>query len=140
VHPLVRGLAERVAAERDAPVSGVIVDEIWLRVVEGSLESGERLPTVRQVAVQLGVSPRVVERAYEELAARGVVGIRPGEGTFISLEPPSEEERDRHRRFRQLCQEAYGRTRELGFSLDDLLDALAEFRSVEGRTARGDPT
>jgi GntR family transcriptional regulator len=131
VHPLAKRLAQRVASERNEPVSAVIVDEIWLRVVEGMLESGERLPTARQVAVQLGVSPRSVDRAYDELMARGVVASRPGEGTFISLKPPPEEERERHRRFAELCRETYAHSRTLGFALDELLDALAEFRSLE---------
>jgi GntR family transcriptional regulator len=124
-------LSARVSGVRDAPISKLIVDGIWLDVVEGALVSGERLPTARQVAVELGVSPRSVEQAYRELAARGVVATRPGEGTFISLRPPSAEERARHRRFAELCSETYSRARRLGFSVEELIDALAEFRSIE---------
>lgn len=126
-------LADRIAARLhdapDEPVSHLIVDEVWLAVVEGTIGSGARLPTSRQLAVRLGVSPRSVERAYEELAARGVVATRAGEGTFISLRPPSSEERERHARFAALCRETFERSVALGFTVDDLIDALAEFRA-----------
>lgn len=112
-------------------MSKLIVDDIWLAVVEGTLGSGERLPTARQIAVGLGVSPRTVDRAYRELEERGVVATRPGEGTFISLAPPTAEERERHRRFGELCRRSFEEARELGFTVDDLIDALVEFRSIE---------
>ena len=109
----------------------MIVDDVWLAVVEGTLETGERLPTARQVAVALGVSPRVVEGAYRELETRGVVATRPGEGTFISLAPPPDQERERHRRFAELCRAAFEEARDLGFGVDELIDALAEYRGIE---------
>jgi GntR family transcriptional regulator len=112
-------------------MSRALVDGIWLEVVQGTLASGERLPTARQVAVELGISPRTVEHAYQELEARGVLATRPGEGTFISLHPPNAEERERHRRFSALCSETFSRARELGFTVEDLIDTIAEFRSIE---------
>lgn len=124
-------LAARLAWGIDEPISQVIVDEIWHAVVEGGLESGERLPTSRQLAVHLGVAPRVVERAYAELEARGVVATRAGEGTFISLQPPLEAEHERHRELAELCREAFERAARLGFRVDDVIDLLAEYRTIE---------
>ncbi|MEX2583192.1 MAG: GntR family transcriptional regulator [Gemmatimonadota bacterium] len=129
-HALIRRIAERLVSGTREPVAGIIVDDVWLAVVQGRLATGERLPSTRQVAVELGISPRSVEHAYRELEARGVVATRPGEGTFISLVPPSEEELERHRRFGELCRQSFERARELGFTVNDLLDALAEYRSL----------
>lgn len=130
-HPLIERLSGLLRQGSGEPVSKLIVDDVWLAVVEGTLATGERLPTARQVAVGLGVSPRTVDRAYRELADRGVVATRPGEGTFISLAPPPAEERERHRRLGELSRQSFEEARELGFSVDDLIDALAEFRSIE---------
>lgn len=130
-HLLTQRLAARLRGVHEEPVSRVIVDDVWLGVVEGTLEIGERLPTAREMAVELGISPRVVERAYAELAERGVVASRPGEGAFISLQPPPEAEHARHRRFADLCRETFDQARELGFTVDDLIDSLAEFRSAD---------
>lgn len=129
-------LAERLREGGVAPVSRLVVEEIWLAVVEGALEVGQRLPTARELAIALGVSPRTIERAYDELERRGVIGARPGAGTFVSLAPPPEEERARHQHFAELCARTVRRAAELGFDVDDLTDALAEFRTAE----RGTPT
>lgn len=130
-HRMMEELSARLAGGIDQPVAHRIVDHIWLSVVEGALDTGERLPTARQLAVALNVSPRTVERAYRQLEDRGVIATRAGEGTFVSLVLPSEEERARHREFAALCREAVERTRALGFELDDLIEAITDFRGTD---------
>ncbi|HEX6132893.1 MAG TPA: GntR family transcriptional regulator [Longimicrobiales bacterium] len=128
---LIDRLAARLREAGSQPVAHAVVEELWLAVVDGSLDSGERLPTPRELAIELGVSPRSIERAYEELARRGVVVSRAGAGTFVSLAPPSDEDRTRHEQFAALCREAVERADALGFDVDDLIDALAEYRTAE---------
>jgi GntR family transcriptional regulator len=128
---LTQRLADQLASMSGEPVAHQIVENLWLAVVDGSLETGERLPTVRQMAIALGVSPGTVERAYEQLEKRGVLATRRGEGTFVSLVLPSEDERLRHQRLAALCRDTVERSRALGFSLDELLDALSDFRATE---------
>jgi GntR family transcriptional regulator len=132
--PITRRLADLLAATPSEPAAHLVVEEIWLAVVEGSLETGARLPTTRQLAIDLGVSPRSIERAYQDLERRGVVATRRGEGVFVVLAPPPEAELVRQREFAELCRATVERAEDLGFGVDDLLDALAEFR-----TARRDP-
>ncbi|MBI4539867.1 MAG: GntR family transcriptional regulator [Gemmatimonadetes bacterium] len=128
------GLAARLAAHldtaRDEPLSHQIADQVWLEVIEGTLETGERLPTVRQLAVALGASPRTVERAYAELERLGVVSTRVGQGTFVSLGPPAESVRERRRELLRLCLEALERADALGFDAEDLIDTLGELRAA----------
>jgi GntR family transcriptional regulator len=122
------------------PVAHGVVEELWLAVVDGSLESGERLPTARQLAIALGVSPRSIERAYAELERRGVTGTRPGAGTFVSIEPASETDRSRHQAFAALCRETVEQAAALGFGTEDLLDALAEFRTADRDDSSREPS
>lgn len=128
---LVSRLAARLRNGAAEPVSQLIVEELWLAVVEGSLEVGARLPTARQLAIDLGVSPRSIQRAFTELERRGVVTTRHGAGTTISLSPPSDEDRTRHQQFAVLCVETVRRAEALGFGPDELIDALSEFRTLE---------
>lgn len=130
---LTRRFTNRLGDLAAGPLAHQIVENIWLAVVEGTLETGERLPTVRQLAIALGVSPRTVERAYRQLEDRGVISSRPGEGTYITLAAPSEEERARHRDFAALVREAVSRARDLGFDVDELIDALTDYRTDELR-------
>jgi GntR family transcriptional regulator len=132
---LVRRLAVRLRDSSADPVAHVAVEELWLAVVDGSLQSGERLPTPRQLAIGLNVSPRSIERAYAELERRGVTVSRAGAGTFVSLAPASESDRAMHQQFAALCRNTVEQADALGFGIDDLIDALAEYRTA-GRDDR----
>lgn len=121
-------LATRLADTSDRPATQIIIEDVWQSVVDGTLQSGERLPTVRELAIALNVGPRVIERAYGELERRGVIATRTGEGTFVSLAPPSESERERHQRLAEIARDAVERTRETGFDVDELIDAVRDWR------------
>jgi GntR family transcriptional regulator len=121
------------AADR-VPLYRQIVDAVWERVVSGDLETGRRLPTVRQYAIDLGVHPNTVVRAYQELELLGVVERRGGNGTVVSIGEADKERLDRGMRLEQICQDAVERARTLGFSIDDVLDTLTELR--RSRTPR----
>jgi DNA-binding transcriptional regulator YhcF (GntR family) len=70
------------------PASGVApYEQLRARVVAdveaGVLRAGDRLPTVRGLAGELGVAPGTVARAYRELEQAGVVETRGRGGTFV---------------------------------------------------------
>jgi GntR family transcriptional regulator len=132
-------LTARLRAGGAGPASQLITEEIWVAVVEGDLDVGARLPTSRELAIALGVSPRSIERAYEELERRGVVVTRQGAGTFVSLAPASDAERVRYTQFAALCAEAVQRSVDLGFDVDTLIDALSEFRAGERTNPSKEP-
>ena len=106
----------------------------------GNLDVGARLPTARQLAVALGVNPRMVDRAYAELERLGVVMHRPGTGTFVSVNPPPEAERERYARLAEICRDALTRAETLGFTANEVIDGLAELREArrEHHMPRGD--
>lgn len=49
----------------------------------GLLKPGDQLPTAREVVARLAINPNTVLRAYRELEREGLVGARPGQGTFV---------------------------------------------------------
>jgi DNA-binding transcriptional regulator YhcF (GntR family) len=63
-------------------------EQVKARVTElvatGELAPGDKLPTVRGLAQQLGIAPNTVARSYRELEAAGVVDTRGRSGTFVS--------------------------------------------------------
>jgi GntR family transcriptional regulator len=112
----------------DRPLAARLAERIWEAVVAGEIPTGSRLPTVRELAVALGTSPRTVERAYARLERLGVAHPRPGEGTFVSLAPPPDEERRRMQALADIARNAVARAYALGYAPDDLVEAVAEWR------------
>jgi GntR family transcriptional regulator/MocR family aminotransferase len=71
-----------LAGRRDLP--GEVFRGIREAILDGRLQSGERLPATRQLASQLGLSRTTVAVAYERLIGEGYVVGRVGAGTFVS--------------------------------------------------------
>lgn len=65
------------------PVYLSLADQLCRAIADGRLETGERLPTHRRLAEDLGISVQTVSRAYEELIRRGLVAGETGRGTFV---------------------------------------------------------
>lgn len=61
-----------------------IVEEVRRGRVLGTLGPGDPLPSVRQLAAELGVNPNTVQQAYRELEREGLAQVRRGQGTFVS--------------------------------------------------------
>jgi GntR family transcriptional regulator len=57
--------------------------QIAAHVASGELAAGQRLPTVRQMAADLGLANNTVARAYRELEAAGVIATHGRRGTFV---------------------------------------------------------
>jgi DNA-binding transcriptional MocR family regulator len=56
------------------------------------LEPGARLPTVRELVAQCGVSPVTVNKALSQLAQQGLVVVRPGSGTYVAERKATQED------------------------------------------------
>src|SRR5512142_2157469 len=60
-----------------------IVASVQREIVGGALPGGSRLPPVRALERQLGLSKNTAQAAYDELVARGLVEAREREGVFV---------------------------------------------------------
>lgn len=66
------------------PIYGQIKDGLRRMIVSGVLEPGEKLPSVRAMAMDLAINPNTIHRAYSELEAEGFIYSIPGKGSFAS--------------------------------------------------------
>ncbi|MEV4471133.1 PLP-dependent aminotransferase family protein [Nonomuraea sp. NPDC049504] len=71
----------RTSAE---PLTAQLAGRLRRAMLDGALAPGERLPSTRALAVQLGVSRTVVTEAYQQLYAEGWLDGRHGSGTFVA--------------------------------------------------------
>lgn len=60
-----------------------IVETYAKYIRTGALRAGEKLPSCRGLAMQLGINPNTVERAYSELEKRGLIRTLPKKGAFV---------------------------------------------------------
>ena len=126
---IAKRLAESLDHSRADAVTRQIVDAIWQDVIEGALDTGERMPTVRELCIELGVSPRTISRAYERLEQLGVLTDRAGEGTFVSLSPTDPAQRERWKTLEASCRDLVDQAQSMGFSVNDVVDTLTDLRS-----------
>lgn len=61
-----------------------IIDQVKRDIALGRLIQGEKLPTVRQLAVQLVINPNTIAKAYRQLESEQIITTRPGAGTFVA--------------------------------------------------------
>ena len=103
-----------------------IIDQVKSAIATGEVAPGDRLPTVRQLAVDCSINPNTVSRAYTELELTGLVETQMGSGTFVGQRPVKQDDVERRRQLDQLCQEFLARVSGYGFTLDDVLENLAQ--------------
>jgi GntR family transcriptional regulator len=111
------------------PIYRQIIDQVKSAIATGTLGPGDRLPTVRQLSVDLSVNPNTVGRAYNELELTGLVETHMGSGTYIGNRKVKLDEVERRRMLDQICQEFLSRASSHGFTLDDLVDSLTQRQS-----------
>ncbi len=112
------------------PIYGQIKDGLRRMIVTGVLEPGEKLPSVRSMAVDLAINPNTIQRAYAELEAEGFIYSVPGKGSFaahgadVARQQASDPARQAKliRRLRELVAEL----RYLGLSDQEIIELMNE--------------
>jgi GntR family transcriptional regulator len=109
------------------PIYMQLAERINKRIIRNELKSGEKLPSVREMAVQSGVNPNTVQRTYSELERMGIVETRRGQGTFVT-ENKEVIKRIRERLKEEMMSEFVRNMKELGFTLDEIIAFLKDRR------------
>ena len=68
----------------DLPIYSQLVEQIKLGIVSGSFLPGERLASVRDMAMEAGVNPNTMQRALQELERDGMVYSQRTAGRFVT--------------------------------------------------------
>jgi GntR family transcriptional regulator len=111
------------------PVYRQIMDQVRGGIASGSLKTGDQLPTVRQLSVDLAVNPNTVLRAYRELELGGLLETHQGTGTFISQKKVKKDDAERERQLAQIVADFVARAGAAGFTVEDLLKQLRQLVS-----------
>jgi GntR family transcriptional regulator len=101
-----------------------IIDQIKYGIVSGKLNTGEQLPTVRSLAVELKVNLNTVAKAYKELEIQNILETQQGTGTFISHVELKIPEGERRKKLQDICKEFTTIALSYGFTTEDIIVEL----------------
>lgn len=118
------------------PVYRQLIDQVQAGIAAGHLRVGDKLPTVRQAAVDLEVNPNTVMRAYREMEIRGILETQQGTGTFIAQKKIERSDLEHERQLQQLVGEVAARAGAHGFTLAEVIEALQERAAERVNTRR----
>ena len=68
----------------DIPIYTQLVEQIQQRIAAGAFSPGQRLPAVREFAMEAGVNPNTMQRALAELERQGLVHSQRTAGRFVT--------------------------------------------------------
>ncbi len=101
-----------------------IVEQTKFALARDDLQTGDRLPTVRQLAVDLSINPNTVVRAYRELEFAGLIETHQGTGTFVGAGRPEIDDLERQRMLDQILTDLMARAASYGFSFTEVQEGM----------------
>lgn len=124
----------RIDTGASTPIYLQIVERLHSLMVAGKLSPGDQLPSVRQLAKDLGINFNTVARAYGWLEEAGLISMHQGRGTYVLERPLAALERQRLLRqesLDQFVERIIKESRHLGFAITDVQAALAQHAETE---------
>ncbi|WCN38896.1 GntR family transcriptional regulator [Aneurinibacillus uraniidurans] len=112
------------------PIYQQIVARICRQIVREEIKAGEKLPSVREMAVQSGVNPNTVQRVYSELERMNIVEARRGQGSFVT-ENQEELERLRVELKVEYIRDFVSNMQEMGFSPSEIMEGIQNYLQQE---------
>ena len=114
----------RLDSESGVPFYQQIVRQAKQMIAGGSVQPGDRMPTVRELASQLVVNPNTVARAYLDLERDGLVETRRGQGTFACAPAGRLADTERRRIITELLQHVLVEAYRLSMSGEQVREVL----------------
>ncbi|WP_327434647.1 GntR family transcriptional regulator [Streptomyces sp. NBC_01236] len=117
--------AIRVDTASQVPPYAQIRAQLGALIVTGQLAEGDRLPTVRQLATDLGLAPGTVARAYRELETAELIRTRRGAGSRVAA-PPAGPTRPYASQLATLARDFTSSARALGADTEAIMAAVRD--------------
>ena len=110
------------------PIYEQVVERFKLLILKGVIGQDEKLPSVRNLALELSLNPNTIQRAYGELERQGYIYTVKGKGNFAC---GSDNLIDRYKeeiqkQLRELCKTAIS----IGMTQEELVSSIREWRKI----------
>ena len=100
------------------PIYAQIIDGVKEQITAGILRTGDKLPSVRELASELAINPNTIQRSYRSLEAEGWIVTVPGKGCFVSANSSCQEQEQK--RLLEIFDETCAGLKALGMTAEEL--------------------
>ena len=114
------------------PVYKQIANRLASAMADGTLQNGDRLPTIRELNEHLSVNPNTVAKAYRELALQGLIEGQRGAGSFVKLDDPvtTLPKAKKNAKLNEFYQRMLTEARSLGLNEDHVLNFIKQRKTT----------
>ncbi|MGI6721314.1 MAG: GntR family transcriptional regulator [Anaerovoracaceae bacterium] len=109
------------------PIYSQIVEQVKIQIASGAYRPGDKLPSVRDLAVDAGVNPNTMQKALAQLEQEGLLHAVRTSGRFITEEESTLKDlkQDLGRKYIKALFESLSR---LGMSKEEIIEAIANYK------------
>ncbi|MCX7788596.1 MAG: GntR family transcriptional regulator [Spirochaetes bacterium] len=105
-----------------------IIQQIEQAILAKRLLPGDKLPTIRSLAIELKINPNTIAKAYNELEIRGIVVTQVGSGTYVSDQEIDMAENERQEKIEQSVVRFLREMEALGVKRSDIPKLIEAFK------------
>lgn len=106
------------------PIYAQITRQIKAKILNGELQQGDALPSIRLLAKELRISVITTKRAYEDLEADGFITTMPGRGSFVTPQNPALHREESLKQMEEHLQHTIDAARRGGITKDEVRETL----------------
>ncbi|MCP5105289.1 MAG: GntR family transcriptional regulator [bacterium] len=121
-----------IANSSSDPIYEQITKQIKTQIINGELEEGQSLPSIRKLAKELNISVITTKRAYEDLEREGFIDTVAGKGSFVAGQNKEFLREKRMKVVEEKLGEAINEARLLGLRAEELKEMLTILYDEEG--------
>lgn len=109
--------------DTNKPIYQQLMDRIMSEIIRDDLKAGDKLTSVREYAIEVGVNANTIQRVYRELENLEIIESRRGQGTFVT------EDKQRLHQLREdmklhLIKQFINEMENMGYSITDMIEGI----------------
>ena len=115
----------KVDPKSPLPTYEQIKKALKMAILSGQLKEGDKLSSLREMALKLNVNPNTIIKVYYQLEMEGYIQSRPGSGYYVKTDP-SKISYGRKELFDILTEDYISQIQQLGYSIEDIIDKISK--------------
>lgn len=116
-----------ISFSNERPIYLQIVDQIKIKIITGEYKPGDKLPSVREMAMEMQVNPNTMQRAYSYLEMEGLVHSQRTSGRYVDSDPEKVRQLKKELAKTQV-RDFLKSMQQLGFGMDEIIEVLESMR------------